>query len=41
MTDYKALLIKMLDRLSNKHIKRIYNLAEYLYIYKEEGGAAL
>ena len=37
MTDYKAALIKLLDRLSDKYIERIYRLAEYLYIYKEDG----
>lgn len=31
---YKAKLIKMLDRLSEKALKRLYQLAEYLYIYK-------
>lgn len=36
MTDYRMLLAKMLDRLSDKSIKRIYQLAKYLYIYKEE-----
>lgn len=38
MTDYRTLLAKMLDRLSDKAVKRIYQLAEYLYIYKEGGG---
>lgn len=37
MTDYRALLIKILDRLSDKAVKRIYQLAEYLYIYTEGG----
>lgn len=32
---YKTALIELLDRLSEKYIKRIYQLAEYLYIYKE------
>lgn len=31
---YKAELIKMLDKLSEKALKRLYQLAEYLYIYK-------
>ena len=35
---YKAELIKMLDRLSEKALKRLYQLAEYLYICKEKGG---
>lgn len=38
MTDYKVLLIKILDRLSDKAVKRIYQLAEYLYIHAEGGG---
>lgn len=38
MTDYRALLIKILDCLSDKAIKRIYQLAEYLYIHVEGGG---
>lgn len=33
--DYKNFLIKLLDELSEKSIRRLYNLAEYLYIYKE------
>lgn len=37
MTDYKVLLIKILDRLSDKAVKRIYQLAEYLYIHAEGG----
>lgn len=40
MTDYRTVLVKMLDRLSDRSIKRIYQLAEYLYIHKEKGGAA-
>lgn len=39
MTDYRKALEKLLDRLSDKCIKRLYQLAEYLYIHKE-GGAA-
>ena len=35
MIDYKKYLIKLLDKLSEKSIRRLYNLAEYLYIYKE------
>lgn len=38
MTDYRMLLAKMLDRLSDKAVKRIYQLAEYLYIHVEGGG---
>lgn len=40
MNDCRSALEKLLDRLSDKHIKRIYLLAEYLYIHKEKGGAA-
>lgn len=32
---YKAKLIKMLDKLSEKALKRLYQLAEYLYIHRE------
>lgn len=32
---YKARLIKMLDKLSEKALKRLYRLAEYLYIHRE------
>ena len=35
MIDYRTALVKLLDRLSDKSVKRIYQLAEYLYIYKE------
>ncbi len=35
MNYYKEELIKLLDRLSDKSIERIYRLANYLYIYKE------
>ena len=35
---YKTKLIEMLDKLSEKALKRLYQLAEYLYIYKEKGG---
>lgn len=31
---YKTKLIKMLDKLSEKSLKRLYQLAEYLYIHK-------
>lgn len=34
---YKAKLIKMLDKLSERALKRLYQLAEYLYIHKENG----
>lgn len=40
MTDYRAALIKLIDQLSSNAVKRIYQLAEYLYIHKEKGGAA-
>lgn len=32
---YKAELIKMLDKLLEKALKRLYQLAEYLYIHRE------
>lgn len=35
--DYKAALLKMIDKLSYKTIKRLYQLAEYLYIHVEGG----
>lgn len=31
---YKTKLIEMLDKLSEKALKRLYQLAEYLYIHK-------
>lgn len=31
---YKAKLIEMLDKLSEKALKRLYQLAEHLYIHK-------
>lgn len=34
---YKAKLIEMLDKLSERALKRLYQLAEYLYIHKENG----
>lgn len=37
MTDYKTLLIKMIDRLPDKAVQRVYRLAEYLYIYGKGG----
>lgn len=37
MTNYRALLSRILDRLSDKSIKRLYQLAEYLYIHAEGG----
>lgn len=40
MTDYRTLLAKLLDRLSDKFLKRIYQLAKYLYIYQENSGKA-
>lgn len=33
---YKKALLKLIDRLSDKAIERIYRLAEYLYVYKED-----
>lgn len=39
MTDrdyYKEKLLEMIDKLSGKAIKRLYQLAEYLYIHKGE-----
>ncbi len=30
---YKELLIKLLDKLSENQLRRVYNLAEYLYVY--------
>lgn len=33
--EYKDFLIKLLDKLSENSIRRLYKLAEYLYIYKE------
>lgn len=38
--NYKEFLIKLVDNLSEKSIRRLYNLAEYLYIYKDEKGGA-
>lgn len=32
---HKDFLIKLLDKLSENSIRRLYKLAEYLYIYKE------
>lgn len=36
MNYYKENFIELLDHLSDKSIKRIYRLAKYLYIYKED-----
>ena len=36
---YIIALIKMLELLSDKEIKRVYQLAEYLGIHKKKGGA--
>lgn len=33
---YKIALIELLDLLSDKAVKRICQLAEYFYIYKED-----
>ena len=32
---YKAELIKMLDKLSERALKSLYQLAEYFYIHRE------
>ena len=32
---HKKEILKMLDELSDESIRRLYNLAEYLYIYKD------
>lgn len=32
---YKAKLIEILDKLSERALKRLYQLAEYLYIHRE------
>lgn len=37
----KEFLIKLLDRLSEKSIRRLCGLAEYLYIYVDEKGGAV
>lgn len=39
MKDYdcKVALLKMIDKLSCKAVKRLYQLAEYLYIHTEGG----
>lgn len=34
---YKVKLIKMLDKLSERALKRLYQLTEYLYIHAEGG----
>ena len=39
--DYKNALLNLIEKLSDRSIIRLYQLAEYLYIYKDgEGGAA-
>lgn len=39
--EYKNILINLIDKLSDKSIRRLCNLAEYLYIYVDgKGGAA-
>jgi len=35
MTDYKALLIKMIEKLPDQALICLHRLAKYLYIYKE------
>lgn len=38
--DYKSLIIALLGKIDNdKLLKRIYDLAEYLYVYKSGGRA--
>lgn len=34
---YKTKLIKMLDKLSKKSLKGLYQLTEYLYIHEKNG----
>lgn len=36
--DYKNALISLIEKLSDKSIKRLCQLAEYLYIYADEKG---
>ena len=38
--EYKNALIKLLNELSEESIRRLYRLAEYLYIYKDQKGGA-
>lgn len=38
--NYKEFLIKLLDNLSEKPIRRLYDLAEYLYIHVNGRGGA-
>lgn len=33
--NYKEMLINLVGKMSEKSVKRIYQLAKYLYIYKE------
>lgn len=35
--EYKEFLIELINKLSEDSIRRLYNLAEYLFIYKEGG----
>ena len=39
--EYREFLIKLLDNLSEKSIRRLCNLAEYLYIYVDGKGGAV
>lgn len=38
--NYKEFLIKLLDNLSERSIRRLYNLAEYLCIHVDGKGGA-
>lgn len=33
--NYKEMLIELIEKMSEKSVKRIYQLAKYLYVYKE------
>lgn len=35
MIDYKKAIIGLLDHLSEKHLKRLYQLANFLFLYEE------
>lgn len=39
--EHKEFLIRLLDKLSEESIRRLCNLAEYLYIHKDEKGGAV
>jgi len=35
--DYEKMIVSLISKFHNKRLlKRIYNLAEYLYVYKDE-----